>query len=103
MDSLQEMTKVIIRSLVISCPGITADQLRKDYRAMEGKDVPFSQLGKTSLEEFLKDIPDVVVLRKNGHLLELYPVLNSANRHIGLLVQGQNKKGKRKNSSYASR
>ncbi|XP_073846467.1 tejas isoform X2 [Musca autumnalis] len=93
MDSgfLNEV-KAIIKSLVISCPDkITIDKLNRDYRDVEGQDIPYRRLGYHSLEQFLRQIPDTVVVVGSGHTAYVYFVGNDKSAHIHEMIMGQKK------------
>lgn len=64
MDSgYLNQVKAILKSLVISCPDkITIDKLNRDYRDIEGEDIPFRRLGYNNMEQFLRQIPDTLVV-----------------------------------------
>lgn len=59
-SSLQD-TKTIIRSLLLSTSEkVTIQQLDYDYRQMEGKHIPYSDLGFARLDQFLMSLTDTV-------------------------------------------
>lgn len=78
-----------LRSCLISCKGgIKLENLRADYRMVAGEQLPFKQFGYYSVEDFIRDIPDVTVTRKNGELfVEAVPSKTSA--HLTKLVSRQ--------------
>ncbi|KYM99296.1 PREDICTED: tudor domain-containing protein 7 isoform X2 [Cyphomyrmex costatus] len=78
-----------LRSCVISCKGgIKLDNLRTDYRMITGELLPFKQFGFSSVEAFVRNIPDVTVNRRNGELfVEALPSKTSA--HLTKLVSRQ--------------
>lgn len=57
--------------------------------------MPFRQLGFTSIEEFMKSIPDVVNLSYVGGVCKVRPVPKAASKHIIDLVAGQKNSTKR--------
>ncbi|XP_071572100.1 tudor domain-containing protein 7 [Temnothorax nylanderi] len=78
-----------LRSCLISCKGgIKLDNLRADYRTIAGEPLTFKQFGYSSLEAFIRSIPDVTVNRKGGELyVEALPSKTSA--HLTKLVSRQ--------------
>lgn len=83
-----------LRSCLISCKGgIKLDSLRKDYFVIAGEHLPFKKFGYSSVEAFVRNIPDVTVVKKNGELyVEAVPSKTTA--HLTKLVSRQ--KGRRK-------
>lgn len=58
-----------------------------------GEHLPFKKFGYSSVEAFIRNIPDVTVIKKNGELyVEAVPSKTSA--HLTKLISRQ--KGKRK-------
>ncbi|XP_018318285.1 tudor domain-containing protein 7 isoform X2 [Mycetomoellerius zeteki] len=84
-----------LRSCLISCKGgIKLENLRADYRVITGESLPFKQFGYSSVENFVRNVPDVIVNKKNGELfVEAIPSKTSA--HLTKLVSRQ-KSTKRK-------
>ncbi|XP_018370811.1 PREDICTED: tudor domain-containing protein 7 [Trachymyrmex cornetzi] len=93
MDQEEVIKK--LRSCLISCKGgIKLENLRTDYRVITGELLPFKQLGYSSVEAFIRNVPDVTVTKKNGELfVEALPSKTSA--HLTKLVSRQ-KSTKRK-------
>jgi len=53
--------KIVLRSLIVSYPGgMTVGALCSDYKASEGQELPYRQLGFTSVIEFLQSLRDTV-------------------------------------------
>lgn len=78
-----------LRSCLISCKGgIRLDRLRDDYRMVAGESLPYKQFGYSSLETFIRNIPEVIVTRKNGELyVEATPSRTTA--HLTKLISRQ--------------
>ncbi|XP_029161263.1 tudor domain-containing protein 7 [Nylanderia fulva] len=78
-----------LRSCLISCKGgIKLDNLRGDYRMITGDSLPFKQFGYSTLEAFIRNIPEVIVTRKNGELyVEATPSKTTA--HLTKLISKQ--------------
>lgn len=65
--------KAILKSLVLSCTdNITIDKLNRDYRDIEGHDIPFRRLGYNNLEQFLRQIPDTLIVSKLPFMLKCF-------------------------------
>ncbi|XP_067123272.1 tudor domain-containing protein 5-like [Centruroides vittatus] len=90
-------TKQIIRSLLISCPSkITVGQLCKDYRDLNGRTLPYAELGYKNAEDFVKSLNDVVQLEWMPNLNEygLGAVADASTKHIEKMVKRQKKNTK---------
>uniref|UniRef100_A0A1I8NSS4 HTH OST-type domain-containing protein n=1 Tax=Stomoxys calcitrans TaxID=35570 RepID=A0A1I8NSS4_STOCA len=84
--------KAILKSLVISCPDkITIDQLNRDFREVEGHFIPFRKLGYNNLEQFLRSIPDTLLVSGTGHSAQVYFVNNEKSAHIHEMIMTQRK------------
>lgn len=82
--------KKLIRSFLISSPnGLTVDLLCKDYRAQEGRELPYRKLGYPSASAFLRDCPDIAdsSFHHGTHLLR--GVADADTMHIQKLVARQ--------------
>ncbi|EZA47760.1 tudor domain-containing protein 7A [Ooceraea biroi] len=88
MDNQEEVVK-ILRSCLISCKGgIKLDNLRVDYKVIAGEPLPFKKFGYSSVEAFVRNIPDIKVTRRNGELyMEALPTKSTA--HLTKLVARQ--------------
>ncbi|XP_069690144.1 tudor domain-containing protein 5-like isoform X4 [Periplaneta americana] len=88
----REEVKTLLRGILISSPtSMTADQLQRDYRNLEGRDVPYRKLGFSSFQQFLLSVPDTVILRttsKGGSPI-VVPVQSAKSSHVDALVQKQ--------------
>ncbi|XP_061402639.1 tudor domain-containing protein 5 [Musca vetustissima] len=93
MDSgYLNQVKAILKSLVISCPDkITIDKLNRDYREIEGQNIPYRRLGYTTLEQFLRQIPDTLVVVGSGQSALVYFVGNDKSAHIHEMIMTQKK------------
>uniref|UniRef100_A0A182JWN1 HTH OST-type domain-containing protein n=1 Tax=Anopheles christyi TaxID=43041 RepID=A0A182JWN1_9DIPT len=93
--------KAILRSLVISNTerGMSASQLDRDFKSIEGRSIPFRDHGFQSLDAMLRTMTDVVKVMGNGTSATIYPVISEKNQHILALVE-KSKKNKRKKSNY---
>ena len=64
----KEEAKKEIRSLLLSAPlGLTIVELKRDFSEFIGKPLPWKELGYSSAEDFVQDIPDTV---KVSHFLK---------------------------------
>ncbi|XP_021340324.1 tudor domain-containing protein 5-like, partial [Mizuhopecten yessoensis] len=93
----KEETKKQLRALLLSAPAaLTANELKRDYHDFMGDPIPFRELGYTTLEDLLKDMPDALrVSWKNG-VMCLEPVAQEASVHIQKLVSKQKVNNKNK-------
>lgn len=101
--SLLEHTKKDVRSILNACgKQMTVDELNRKYSQLIGTNVPFSKLGYKSLAEFLRSVPDVVRVVKNGYDLFVYPIESEFSGHILALnrntaaLNKQNRNGRRR-------
>ena len=61
----KDKAKKEIRALLLSTNlGLTPNELKKDYLDLVGPPLPGENFGYNSFEDFIKDIPDVVQVRK---------------------------------------
>ena len=92
-DKLRDKVKKDIRALLISAPlGVPAHIFAKDYRQMNGKEVPYREIGCRTLDEFIRSIPDVVRVGMGPTgLVTFYPVATKETQHIVNLIKRQKK------------
>ena len=97
-EKVREKVKKDIRALLISAPlGVPAHIFAKDYRQMNGKDIPFRELGHRSLDEFVLSIPDVVRVGTGPTgLVTFYPIATKETQHIVNMIKRQRKPAIRK-------
>nr|CAD7393929.1 unnamed protein product [Timema cristinae] len=84
--------KALLRGLLISSTkAMTIDALKRDFKQEEGRDIPFLQLGYSSLNAFLKSIPDTLKLVDDPYnrITTVIPVKNEKTAHIDALVMKQ--------------
>ncbi|XP_071440811.1 tudor domain-containing protein 7B-like [Hetaerina americana] len=88
-----------IRSCLISSKGgVPLSLINRDYKMIVGHSIPYTKLGYTSLEGFLKAIPGLIVYPKGGDLvIEALPTKNTS--HITAMVRGQKSSGPRRKSA----
>src|SRR5690242_18180168 len=93
-----EETKKLLRSLVMPhSKGLSVYHLCRDYKEMEGRDVPFRHLGFNAMTDMLRSFRDTVRFGYNKEGNEvLFSVANEDTAHIQDLVQNQIKQKKRK-------
>eukprot|EP00731_Ephydatia_muelleri_P018722 Em0011g762a len=85
--------KKLIRALLISCPrGMPAKDFAADFRNTMGKPLPFQNFGYRTLDDFVKNIPDVVKVSPgpNGEKY-YYGVATAETQHVARLVATQKK------------
>ncbi|XP_058803464.1 uncharacterized protein LOC131671220 isoform X2 [Phymastichus coffea] len=101
--------KTILRALLISNGklDVTLPRLNGMFREEEGENIPFREFNYSSLQEFLRSMPDVMILRYNrDHQLCAYHVDTEESAHISSLVSRQKKPQKKAakfNVSYKPR
>ena len=93
LEKLKDKVKKDIRALLISAPrGVPMQVFPKDYRQMNGKEVPYRDLGYRSLEDFIMSIPDVVRIGTGATgLLTYFPVATRETQNIISLIARQKK------------
>ncbi|XP_011268042.1 tudor domain-containing protein 7 [Camponotus floridanus] len=83
-----EVVKNLRSCLISSKGGIKLDNLRADYRTIAGEPLPFKKFGYSSVEDFIRNVPEVTVTRKNGELyVEATPSKSTA--HLTKLISRQ--------------
>uniref|UniRef100_A0A1A9USZ6 HTH OST-type domain-containing protein n=1 Tax=Glossina austeni TaxID=7395 RepID=A0A1A9USZ6_GLOAU len=94
MDILSNV-KIVIKALIISSPKeVTIDDLRNDFRLMEGKDIPFKQLGYDTVEDLLHALSDTVEVFGRGRTATIHAVASQKSEHIQKMVKEQKKPAK---------
>lgn len=90
LNKEREEVKKNIRSVLLSAPvGLTLEELRNDYIDFIGSPMPFRQFGYNSEDYFLRDIPDVVVMKWVNGKLVLKAACDETTKHIAKLVSKQ--------------
>ncbi|XP_023231101.1 tudor domain-containing protein 5-like [Centruroides sculpturatus] len=92
-------TKQIVRSILISCPSkISIGQLCKDYRDLNGRTLPYTELGYKTAEDFVKSLNDVVRMEWMPDMNEygLGVVADASTKHIEKMVKRQKKNTKKR-------
>ncbi|KAK9869646.1 hypothetical protein WA026_003393 [Henosepilachna vigintioctopunctata] len=96
MDKSIEV-KTILRSLLVSSPlKVTVFTLNKDFKELEGYDIPFRELGYNSLLHFLHSIPDVLLVNGTSLHSEVTLVVSEKVAHVNALVMKQKLPTKRR-------
>ncbi|XP_055595223.1 tudor domain-containing protein 5-like isoform X2 [Uranotaenia lowii] len=93
MDAL----KKIIRSIAISAPahGLSVSELARDFKNIEGFDLPYKRMGFNSVDTFLLTMPDVVRLDGYGPSATVKPIVTESNKHIREFVQASKNNARR--------
>lgn len=88
--SLEE-TKILLKSvLVANKKGLPFIRLEREYKSIIGKPIPYMKLGFHTLEDFLRDIPDTVLIEEDERGVKLAKVkVDSTVAHINKFVQNQ--------------
>lgn len=92
-QAVLEKTRKELRSVLISAPrGVPTRMLLKDYKMVTGKELPYRQLGFSSLEDFIHSQSDVVRVGM-GPTGEptFYGVANAETAQISRFVASQKK------------
>ncbi|GFQ81334.1 tudor domain-containing protein 7, partial [Trichonephila clavata] len=90
-QDLKETVLLNLRSVTQSCKGgVPLARLERDYKDLLGTRIPFKELGYNTLESFIRDVPDVISLKKNweGQLMA-EGVADASTAHIASLVSRQ--------------
>ena len=110
MDRVKLLDKVKkdIRAILISAPlGVPAHIFAKDYRQMNGREIPFRELGHRDLDSFIFSLPDVIRIGTGPTgLVTFYPVVTDDTKHIVNMIRKQKKPSIKKAvipSSFSSR
>ncbi|KAK9880650.1 hypothetical protein WA026_011889 [Henosepilachna vigintioctopunctata] len=96
-----EVKKVLRSLLVSSALKVTVCSLKKDYYDVEGRDIPFKELGYNSLQHFLHSIPDVLQIKGTSDHAEITLVVSEKTAHVNELVMKQKKPSKGKLAGIA--
>lgn len=93
----------LIRSILIpEKDGLTAGEILREYRELEGEQVPFRSLGFTTLEDFLRASNAFIISHSaNGMIVRAKP--NEASGHVTRLVREQEGKKKKKRARIGSK
>ncbi|XP_055643324.1 tudor domain-containing protein 5-like [Toxorhynchites rutilus septentrionalis] len=104
-----EEIKQIIRSIAISGTSnyLSTQELARDFKKMEGFELPYRRLGFLSVDQFLHTLTDTVKVKGYGSSALVEPVVTQSNQHIRTLVQNSKKQKTRpkqryNNSSYGN-
>ena len=89
--SLEETKKRICSLLLPYKHGILLSALEAEYRGMIGENIPFRQLGHSSLMSLLKSFPNKIQTQKlpNGGGTIVWAKTDASTKHIADLVKAQ--------------
>lgn len=87
---LQEVKRTIKSLVIPHQKGLEIYYLRKEYRELEGEELPFKELGHSSISSFLKTLQDTVYVI--GEVV--YALKDTSTAHIQEMVCGQKKSTK---------
>ncbi|CAH1786229.1 unnamed protein product [Owenia fusiformis] len=91
--ALLSETKKDVRAFLISDPkGRSIDEIKRDFRDILGKPLPYRKLGYVNEEEMFRDMPDVCSLMWERGILILKGIADETTRHIQKLVLNQKRK-----------
>lgn len=96
-ESLGDSVKKMVRSVLLTeRNGLSVSQLQDIYREFVNGGIPFQKLGFSSLESYLKSIPDAArVARDSSGQVMCYAVADQSTKHIESLVQRTKSRKKR--------
>jgi hypothetical protein len=89
---LKTNLKIDLRSLLCSSKeGLSEIELRREYRDLVGREIPFLMLGYNTLYDLMKDLSDICIIKKHyfSNSWIYYPVHDDTTIELGLLVNGQ--------------
>ncbi|GIY42850.1 uncharacterized protein CDAR_246761 [Caerostris darwini] len=99
-DDLKKSVLINLRCVTQSCKGgVPLNQLQNDYKELLGMTIPLNDLGYSSLESFLRDIPDVISLKNKNGCLIAEGVADASTTHIASLISKQKSTKKSKSNS----
>ncbi|XP_066587079.1 tudor domain-containing protein 5-like isoform X2 [Prorops nasuta] len=90
----EEVEQLLLAFLVSRKGSTTIHDLDADYKAQEGKSIPFKELGYATLLEFLRSIPQTLTVQKINNVFYCKGKSNDQTRHISQLVEGQKPSGR---------
>ncbi|GFW58127.1 uncharacterized protein TNCV_2742722 [Trichonephila clavipes] len=90
-EDLKKSVKINLRGVTQSRKGgVPLNQLQNDYKDFIGRDIPLKDLGYSSLEYFLRDIPDVISLKRDKDgVVVAEGVADASTAHIAKLISKQ--------------
>ncbi|GFR18207.1 uncharacterized protein TNCT_93521 [Trichonephila clavata] len=90
-EALKNSVKINLRCVTQSRKGgVPLNQLQNDYKGLIGRDIPLKDLGYSSLEYFLRDIPDVISLKRSKDgVFVAEGVADASTAHIAKLISKQ--------------
>lgn len=96
MSAEMSATISLIRACVVSRKDATnICDVKRDYRDLEGCDIPFRTFGYRNLDQFLEASGEFVI-RKNGNDMTIAAVPSKESLHIRNMVRNQKSNKKRK-------
>ncbi|XP_027041695.1 tudor domain-containing protein 7-like [Pocillopora damicornis] len=105
MEELKRKTDIMLRSVLVSVgrTGLALRWLDKEYKSITYSAIPYQEMGFSSLEKYIKSIPEVATLSRDadGEYV-VHGVPSEADKHVAKLIAKQ-KKPKRKAKAKARR
>ncbi|XP_015110569.1 tudor domain-containing protein 7 [Diachasma alloeum] len=104
---MEEVASTLRACLMTSKGGVPLENVNRDYRSLEGENIPYRRLGFTSLEDFISKVPRLRQYQRGGvTYVEVIPDENTA--HLAELINRQRSSKKRRKplrmpSSWSSR
>ncbi|XP_049521647.1 uncharacterized protein LOC119450179 isoform X3 [Dermacentor silvarum] len=89
-ESMEDVGTILRSILTSEKSGILLRYLDNEYRTLTGTRIPYRQMGFSTLEEYLRSIPDVVRLSTNadGNTV-VHVVVSESTAHVAQMVRGQ--------------
>ncbi|XP_022786296.1 tudor domain-containing protein 7-like [Stylophora pistillata] len=105
MEELKRKTDVLLRSVLLSVgrTGLALRLLDREYKSFTYSSLPYKEMGFSSLEKYIKSIPEVASLSRDvdGEYV-VHGVASEADKHVAKLIAKQ-RKPKRKAKAKARR
>ncbi|CAI9737638.1 Hypothetical predicted protein [Octopus vulgaris] len=99
MENIIDLKKKIRSVLLSSKHGVRKTNFLKEYKQLTGEDIDVRKTGFTTLDDFLRSIPDTVVRDENYY----FAVSSDATHHLEKLIQQQKSDRKLKTKEISSR
>lgn len=83
-----EEIKCVVRSIAISNSSkrLTASDLARDFKKLEGYELPYQQLGFRSVGQFLNSLKDIITVNGFDSTATVEPIVAQSNNHIRKFV-----------------
>ena len=92
LDDLRKEIVIEIKSILCSAKrGLTEYELKKEYRQINGKEIPYASLGHNSLYELMRSMPEACYSQRHhaSNIWVYYPHIDETVKNLADLVRGQ--------------